>query len=387
MNVHKPTRFPGNFPNRPKWVSPAEILYKDRYSFTDIEALAFKLEGSLAKTILGALLDQAATISIDDIAEALIAGDVGKVLRLLDLPEALAALGKIASGLQSGTFAAGTLAAASIYTPGGASFVFNQLNPRLITWLQTYSLGLIREINTTTKEGVRQYLVSGMQSGKGPRQVASEVKGIIGLTNRQAQAVKNFRKELETMHQKRNANGWGLGKEVARRNGTQINVLNEDGTNQDGINERRLRDFRYDGQLKAAVTSGKPLSPAQIDRMVKAYERKYLAYRARTIARTEAIRTTNIGVQDAWQQAIDTGTVAEAQVRKQWLVARDERLCESCGPIPRLNPKIGVKHSASFKTPEGPQMLPPMHPNCRCTVFYRTYEPAQIAASEAKERR
>jgi hypothetical protein len=89
-------------------------------------------------------------------------------------------------------------------------------------------------------------------------------------------------------------------------------------------------------------------------------------------------------VQDAWQQAIDTGRVPEAQVRRQWIVARDERLCESCGPIPRLNPKIGVKHGQPFATPNGPQWLPPLHPNCRCTVFIRQYEPQQIAAAEAK---
>lgn len=374
---------------RPKrsLIRPEEVLIKDKYSLTDIEAIAFKMEGTLAKAILGALAEQADTVSIDAIAEALIAGDVNKVLALLDLPQALAALSKITPALQQSVYAAGGYVAATAFAPGGVSFVFNQLNPRLITWLQTYSLGLIRQINDGTKEGIRQYLVAGMTSGKGPKQVATEVKGIIGLTNRQAQAVKNFRTHLETFHQKRSAAGWGLGKEIARRNGTQISVLNDDGTNQDGIDQYRLRDFRFDGQLKSALSSGKPLSPAQIDRMVKAYERKYLAYRARTIARTEALRTTNVGVSDAWQQAIDTGKVADAQVRKQWLVARDERLCETCAPIPRLNPKIGVKHSQPFRTPVGPQMLPPMHPNCRCTVFYRTYEPAQIAAAEAKERR
>ena len=372
------------FRPKPSLIPGASIIYKEKFSISDVEALAFKLEGKLAKAVLSALIEQAASVSIDAIAEALIAGDVGKVLALLDLPAALAPLSKLTPAIQDGLYAAGGATAAGMFRPGQAQFVFNRLNPRLINWLNQYSLGLIREINTTTKEGIRQYLVSGMNAGKGPKQVATEVKGIIGLTNRQAQAVKNFRSELETMHTRRSAGAWGLGKKPARVNGTQVSILDEDGANADGVNHRRLRDFRFDGQVSAALQSGKPLTPAQIDRMVKAYERKYLAYRARTIGRTEALRTTNVGVQDAWQQAIDTGRVSETQVRRQWIVARDERLCESCGPIPRLNPKIGVKHGQPFATPDGPQFLPPLHPNCRCTVFIRQYEPQQIAAAEAK---
>lgn len=388
MNVTRKGRFHGNpkFRSAPKWISPAEVIYKEKYSITDIEALAFKLESTLAKEIIAALIKQKESVSIDDIAEALISGDVGKVLALLDLPTSLVALQALTAPLIDGVFAAGAYTAATAFAPVRATFAFNRLNPRLIDWLDTYSLDLIKQINTGTKEGIRQYLVSGMTAGKGPKQVATEVKGIIGLTNRQAQAVKNYRAELETFHNKRTAGAMGLGKKPAKVNGTQVSILNDDGENADGVNQRRLRDFRYDGQLKTAMESGKPLTPAQIDKMVAAYERKYLAYRARTIARTEAMRATNVGVQDAWQQAIDLGKVDEQQVRKQWLVARDERLCESCGPIPRMNPKIGIKHAQTFKTPDGPQMAPPMHPNCRCTVFYRTYEPSQIAAAEAKEK-
>ena len=359
-------------------LSAREIIYKDRDTGR-IEALAGTLEATLAKAILEAFQAQKDSLSISALIAALESGDVGKVLRLLDLPAALAGFDKVPPVVQGGVYAAGTATAATILPRiTSTTFVFNQLNPRLLTWLQTYNLGLIKQINDTTKEGVRQYLLAGMAEGRNPKDVARQVKGIVGLTERQAQAVKNYRKQLETFHLRRSADTWGLGRQIDRVNGTQVLRPDADGTPLDGIDQRRLRDFRYDGQLKRAMSTGKPLTAAQIDKMVGAYERKYLAYRARTIARTETIRTLNVGVQDAWQQAIDKGTVSEDLVRKRWLVARDERLCAVCGPIPKMNPPRGVKHAEAFKTPNGPTMLPPIHPNCRCSVNYRVYEPSQL---------
>lgn len=367
----------GHFSSQRK--SPRAIVYKARRNESEAEALASKLEPELAKAILDAFLKQQGKADLDAIIAALEAGDIGKVLELLDLPGSIAAFEGVSSTIHTGVNAAGAMAAAQVgLQVRGVTFAFNSLNPRLITWLQTYSLKLIRQITDGTREGIRQYLIQGMKDGKNPKAVARQVKGIIGLTDKQAMAVYNYRKELETFHLKRSAASWGLGNKIDQVNGTQVFKPGEDGQPLDGIGQRRLRDLRYDGQLNRALTTGKPLKPEQIDKMVAAYQRKYLAYRSRTIARTEAIRATNMGIQDAWQQALDKGAVKEDLTRKKWIVAADERTCEICGPIPGLNPPKGIKHQQSFVTPEGPQMLPPMHPNCRCTVFYRVYEPKQL---------
>lgn len=365
---------------KPAMLDPREIVYKGRSEqMAEIEAMIGKLENSLAKTIYDALYFQKGSIDLNKIIDALQTGDIGKVLALLDDEAALAALKPITSGVQSGVYAAGAATAALINTQiKGAQFVFGQLNPRLIDWLQTYSLGLIKQINDSTKEGVRELLISGMTGGENPKDVARKIKGVIGLTDKQTKAVQNYRKELESFHNKRTAGGYNLGAKIDRVNGTQVLRPDEDGLPKDGITQRRLRDFRYDGKLKQAMESGKPLAPEQIDKMVEAYERKYLAYRARTIARTEAARTTNFGVQDAWRQAIEEQKVDEKLIRRRFIVSKDERLCSVCGPIPSLNPKQGVKVAQPFNTPKGPVFLPPIHPNCRCTVFIRAYEPEQL---------
>ena len=367
---------------KPKLLAPREVAYrKDLNDPASIyEALAAKFEPKLASAIFGALTEQADSIDATALAAALETGDLNRVLALLNLDPTLAAMGALTPTIQQATYAGGIAAAAGIgarFT--GVSFAFDTLNPRLLTWLQTYNLGLIRQINEGTKEGVRQYLLTGMEAGQNPKAVARQIKSIVGLTDRQAQAVKNYRRQLEEFHTRRSAAGFNLGAKIDRVNGTQVLRSGPDGKPKDGINERRLRDFRHDGQLRRAMETGKPLKPEQIDKMVDAYARKYRAYRARTIARTEAIRTTNVGVQEAWHQAMSKGVVSEDLTRKKWIVARDERLCEVCGPIPKMNPKLGVKHGQPFSTPDGPINLPPVHPNCRCTVSYRLYEPSQIA--------
>jgi hypothetical protein len=354
---------------------------KPKASITDIEALAAKLEPGLGAAILKALMAQAAAVSLDDIAAALEKGDVGAVLSLLHF-DGLDEVDGITMRVQDAVFAGGALGATQVASLSGASFHFNRLNPRLITWLQTYSLGLIRQIDETTKEAIRERLVTGMRAGQNPKGQAVKIKQTIGLTIKQAKAVDNFRAALESFHLKTSAAGWNLGGKIDRVNQTQVWRPDDKGLPKDQVYERRLRDFRYDGKLKAAMETGKPLSAAEIDKMVAAYHRKYIALRARTIARTESLRTTNVGVQDAWRQAIEAGKVAEDRTRRLWIVSKDERLCESCAPVPKLNPKLGVAFSQPFATPKGPVFLPPLHPNCRCTVFVRMYEPEQLTEEE-----
>ena len=345
---------------------------------TEIEDLASKIEPALAKAILLAFEKLGEGLDAGKIIAALEKGDMGAVMALLDAGEFEHQFGPAKNTLQEAAKGGGMLGESQVMRLTGVSFRFNTLNPALIRWMQGYELDLIKQINSTTREAVRDQLLTGLNSGINPKQMAVNIKTITGLTSSQAKAVLNFRKELESFHLKNTAGGWKLGGKIDRVNGTQVFKPDGDGNPKDGILNRRLRDFRYDPQLIKAMESGVPLKPEQIDKMVKAYVRKYLAYRARNIARTESLRATNVGVADAWRQAIESGKVQEQQVRRKWIVARDERTCETCGPIPRMNPALGVEMDKPFQSPKGPVMMPPLHPSCRCTVFIRQYEPEQL---------
>jgi hypothetical protein len=345
---------------------------------SEIEALARKAEPKLAKAILELIKKMQDSIDLDAVIAALKAGDVAKVAALITAAETAASEAAIVTAIQDAAWAAGALTATMSGNFSTVAFAFDRLNPRLIDWLKAYSFGLIKEIKATTREAIREKLMAGMTAGDNPITTARDIKTVVGLTRRQAKAVENYRKELESFHLKRSAKAYGLGNKIDRVNGRQVFKPGEDGTPKDGIDQRRLRDFRSDGKLKAAMETGKPLTPAQIDKMVAAYSRKYQQYRAQTIARTEALRTTNFGVQDAWRQIIEKGGAPEALVRRKWIVARDERTCEVCAPVPKLNPPKGVPFSQPFNTPSGAVMLPPLHPNCRCTVVIRRYEAEQL---------
>lgn len=149
---------------------PRAVIYKARGDdLTAVEALAQKLEPGLAKAILDALTAQGNAVPLDALVAALESGDVGKVVALLDTPEVTAAFAAMTPKLQGAVYAGGALGAGAIATQmRGVSFVFDQLNPRLLTWLQTYNLGLIREISDQTKEGIREYLLAGMTAGRNP---------------------------------------------------------------------------------------------------------------------------------------------------------------------------------------------------------------------------
>lgn len=331
---------------------------------SEIERLALKAEPKIAQAVLAALKAQQSAVDMKALIAALKTGSSNEVMAVLNAAFGHHFMAGVAVALMQAVASGGALGAAHIVRMTKVEFRFGVLNPRLVSWLQSYSLGLIKQINEATKEGVRTALVAGMQSGKNPVDTARQVRQVVGLTSKQAKAVQNYRKELETFHLRRSADGFGLGSKIDRVNGRQVFRPDEDGSPKDGIDERRLRDFRFDGHLKRALEQRKPIPPAKIDEMVEAYSRKYLKYRSEVIAKTEAMRTTNAGVQDAWRQAIDAGTVPEAQVRRQWMVGADERVCSVCAPIPGMNPKRGVKFGQPFATPNGPVMLPPLHPQC-----------------------
>lgn len=333
----------------------------------DLDALARKLEPKLARAILAALDGLRDRATLKAIAERLEQADVDGVLSLLGLSYDDVALADMHFVLRDITGRAANMVADA----SRLKLAFDLLNPKTVSFIRNYELNLIRQINAGTREGVRAAVQAGIVAGQNPRETARQVKQLIGLTDRQQMAVSKFRAELESFHLKRSANDWNLGGAISRApGGAQVFAQDGAGGPLDGILSRRLRDFRYDKALARAMETGVPLTPEQIDKMVDAYTRKYLKYRAETIARTESLRASMVGAHQIWVQAIDSGKVQADEVRRKWLVAHDERTCPTCAPIPAMNPE-GRGIDELFETPKGPINLPPVHPSCRCTVFYR----------------
>lgn len=334
-----------------------------------LKAVLAKIEPGLRRVILAALQEMRDTADMDRLTALLQIGDVEGVVAMLRLSaEATAAMeAALADAVQTGARAA--------VAPPGIVFAFDAVNPATVEFIRAYRLNLIRQIDDVTREGVRQIIRDGLEHGQNPRTVARAVKERVGLTQSQAKAVANFRAELERFHLKRTAGDWNLGGKISRAaGGAQVYVIDQHGNPVDKIMARRLRDFRFDRTLRRAMQTGEPLTPEQIDKMVAAYERKFLRFRAETIARTEALRAANAGEHQQWVQAVQRGVVEESRIRRHWLTAGDERVRLSHRQIPHMN-QGGVMLNQPFRTPGGLVLTPPAAPNCRCTVTYRVLPP------------
>lgn len=219
--------------------------------------------------------------------------------------------------------------------------VFDGYNPKAVAYVRDQSSKLIQGVSEAVRASVKQVVERGIKEGTGPAAMARDIKTFIGLTPRMQQAVTNYRTMLEAQDPE---------------------VLN-----------RALRDARFDPTVLRSLKPGAPkLTAAQVDTQVERFRERSIAHRAEMIARTEAITALNTGQKAAWAQVVSDGGVADGDVRRFWHVARDERTCEICKPIPGMNPE-GVGLDDYFKTPDGPVDGPTMHPHCRCTVFVEPF--------------
>lgn len=220
-------------------------------------------------------------------------------------------------------------------------FAFDRLAPQNEAAAEDWAAKFVREIGEDVRATINQTTVEGVRNGLGPDKLARNLRESIGLTAAQARAVQNYRSALER--------------------------------NDMAALEYRLRDHRFDVTTEDAVLSGEPLAPDLIDTRVQAYRRRYLSYRANTIARYETLYASNAGAMSAIQSAAGAGILPRGAV-KRWLLANDERVCPRCRSIVQMQPQ-GVALDEPFIWRHGKHsgeiQFPPLHPDCRCTVTYR----------------
>jgi hypothetical protein len=222
----------------------------------------------------------------------------------------------------------------------GLAVVYDGHNPAAVDAVQGQGARLVTEVSDGVRAAIKDVIDRGIRSGVGTADMASEIKQFIGLTTTQIRAVQNFRGMLENLDR--------------------------------SALDMELRDRRFDPTLERAFATGTKLSATKIDQMVEARRQKALTYRANNIARTEAISALTTGRRVAWQQVVRQGGVKHEDVRQFWHVSRDERTCDECSPIPRMNPE-GVPLGGFFVTPSGSVEGPTLHPHCRCVVFIRPF--------------
>ncbi|MGB5811733.1 MAG: phage minor head protein [Polyangiales bacterium] len=291
--------------------------------------------------------------ALDDLEQVADLLEQGNIQGALAVTEEIAP--GLATALDTAYTAAGLSAAEVLRSQVPTLLEFNQLNVRAVQAQQAGRLRLITGLSSQQREATEILLNEALMEGLAPVAQARALKQSIGLTARQAQAVRNYRRLLQS------------GSSEAL--------------------QRTLRDRRFDPSVRAAIRGDRALTSDQIDRMVDRYAERQLAFRARTIARTETVRALNEGDEELWNQAVEQGVVAAEDVSQVWHTARDERVRASHRAMNNQRRGLGEPFQSglgnALRFPADPQAPARDTINCRCVVareIKREARPARVAA-------
>jgi hypothetical protein len=316
-----------------------------------IEALIARLEPDLRREFMAALDDWRRNIDLQAVARALERGDIAGAVQAANIqPGALTGLAR----KMEGAFAAGGAAEAQGLR---LNIIFNARDFRSEAIIRESSATLIQAVTEDTRATLRTVMADGLSRGQGAATTARQIRPYIGMTEGQTRYALNFRRKLETDPK-------ALLVELERDN-------------------YKNRDHRLDGIVRRAVKSGEPIAARDIDKIMAAYRNRSIAWRAKMIARSETLRSVNIGRFEAYRQAVDSGKVREQDIRRTWNATPDKRTrdthAEMGGQTVGLNEAFVSPSGARLRYPGDP--LAPAHEtiNCRCNVTYRIDHLANVA--------
>ncbi len=340
----------------------------------ELELLAQKLSPAIRKAFIQAVQAAQRDAAIQVVTELVSAGRVDMLLAALGFDEARfspvaeAIRTAFAGGAEAGI---GELPALSLrqqirgsYNPADPSPVlrwrFDMRNPVAEGWLRDNSSRLITGIIEDQRLLIRGALNQGMIVGRAPRQTALDLVGrvgetgrrsggMVGLTSQQAQFVANVRQQLASGDPKQMAAYFG----------------------------RQRRDKRLDGIVNRAIKAGKPVAPADIEKIAGRYSDRLLALRGEVIARTESLTAMNAGRDESYRQQVESGKLLPENIECGWSATNDRTVRESHHAMNGQKRQFGEP----FQTPSGALMHYPGDTSlgagteeviqCRCQKTYR----------------
>ena len=262
----------------------------------------------------------------------------------------------VIDALRAAYVAGGTSAAAAI--TARAVFGFDGRHVRAEAWVARQSGLLVQGIADDTLTILRGVVSEGLTQGRSGAAIARDITGravrgagrsggFLGLTTQQSEASLRAARELRELD--------------------------------DNYFTRALRDKRFDGTVRKAIQSGKPLSETDIKKIAGRYRDKQLAYRGKLIARNETHTALSAGRHEGFQQLVESGQV-EA-VTKRWQH-------NDAGQDPReVHQELGRMPPQDFNAPyTGIGGVPMQYPHdpaggasnslhCRCIAVYRPVLP------------
>ena len=196
------------------------------------------------------------------------------------------------------------------YNSTRGKITIDDSDPRVKEFLRTRAADLIRDLSDESRRAIANVILHGQAEHLAPREIARQIRPLIGLNARQAQANVNYRQRV-------------------------FNRLIDNGLSIDAANKRA-------------------------DRSAVKYASKQHRFRAETIVHTELARAYNQGAHDGILAAQRAGLMNHCEMI--WTTAGTNRVCGRC---------LSLKDTVVGRTNEVGVQLPPLHPRCRCTISYR----------------
>lgn len=220
---------------------------------------------------------------------------------------------------------------------------FDPAAPRAVEAMRTIRDEFLSAFNASQREVIGEVVTRGLQEGTGTREVARQVRQVIGLTKVQTGALERYAEAL--------------------RNGSAEALTSP------------TRDRRYDATVRKAIRDGRALTERQIADMVEARRRKMLRQRADTIALNESAKALSMGREEGLRQMVEAAGIDPATVTREWRSLRDSRVRDT--HIVMDGQKVGME--AVFVSPSGARLRYPRDPqapahetvNCRCFTIHR----------------
>lgn len=191
----------------------------------------------------------------------------------------------------------------------GSKIDFKLTDPNAVKWLKEFGADEVKYISDSQRSAIKDIVTRGYQDGITYQQQARQIKQIIGLDPRRAEAVENLRQRL--------------------------------------MERGRISD-------------------AKIERQADRYAEKLLKQRSRTIAVQEATVAGARGYYETTKDAVSRGILDPRKYEGYRIVTGDERLCPKCSAQAGEARSLpdGVYQSSGSVTPK-------LHTICRCVEGIR----------------
>lgn len=192
--------------------------------------------------------------------------------------------------------------------------ILSDSDPLVKDWLRTHGGELITQLSNESQRAVAAIILRAQASNSFlPLAIARQVRPLIGLTERDAQAVMNRRDKI-------------------------------------------FQTCTEGGMSIARATE-------RAERAANRYASTKHRQRAEAIVHTELAFAYNRGAHAGVTQAIGRGLMGRCEM--VWSTAGTNRVCGRC---------LALKGTVVGHTDESGVTLPPLHPRCRCTIMYREVE-------------